>query len=247
MRAHGSFRMVFRGGRCPAAAVLLLAAGLPGACAGPTGPGAASGPVGFAAERPVPAPGRLQIDQVRLSHAVRFVPGGAGPAPGEPARLEAFLDAVRPRPADRVTLAATAPAAAARLGLLRAALAARGLEADAAVPVAAGGDVGVISVERPVVLPAACLADGGQAVPDGGMLPGPGCANALNLARMVADPADLLHGRPAGPADGAAAVRAIERYRRGQVTPLISETASGKVEVSGGAAAGGGGGSGSTP
>ncbi len=41
-----------------------------------------------------------------------------------------------------------------------------------------------------------------------------GCATATNLAAMIADPADLLHGRSAGPGCSAeVATRAIKSYR----------------------------------
>lgn len=42
-----------------------------------------------------------------------------------------------------------------------------------------------------------------------------GCANTANLGRMVAEPADLLHGRALGPADGAPEAKAVEKYRAG--------------------------------
>jgi type IV pilus biogenesis protein CpaD/CtpE len=47
-----------------------------------------------------------------------------------------------------------------------------------------------------------------------------GCANLANLAAMVADPADLDHGRPLAPLAGDPAVAAVARYRTGLVTPL---------------------------
>lgn len=213
----------------PVALALLVLALVPLAgCLGATDP--ATDPAGLTAAQPIPAPSRLQVDRVRVSHVMRFAPGSANAAPGELGRLQAFLDAVQPRPVDRIALAATTPAAAARLAVLQRVLAARGITAGVTEPVAAGGDLAVLSVERAVVVPIGCLTDGGQMPPDGGVLPGFGCANSLNLARMVADPADLERGRPAGPADGAAAVLAIERYRAGQITPLVLETASGKVE-----------------
>ncbi len=44
-----------------------------------------------------------------------------------------------------------------------------------------------------------------------------GCANTANLRAMVADPADLEHGRPLGPADGNRETRAVETYQQGKV------------------------------
>ncbi|MEZ5825638.1 MAG: OmpA family protein [Geminicoccaceae bacterium] len=56
-------------------------------------------------------------------------------------------------------------------------------------------------------------------------LDGLGCANASNLARMIADPADLAHDRPILPADigSADAMQnslAIDRYRKGEAKEL---------------------------
>lgn len=53
-----------------------------------------------------------------------------------------------------------------------------------------------------------------------------GCATAVNLVRMVADPRDLARGQPLGPADGAHAAGAVERYRADEVKPLKVEGAS---------------------
>lgn len=58
-------------------------------------------------------------------------------------------------------------------------------------------------------LPQACLAHGTAS--QGARLP-PGCANALNLLGMVANPEDLLRGRAMGPAYVAPAAAAVERY-----------------------------------
>lgn len=49
-----------------------------------------------------------------------------------------------------------------------------------------------------------------------------GCATAQNLGLMVADPADLVRGRDNGPQDGTQSVLAIQRYRLGKVTPIVT-------------------------
>jgi pilus assembly protein CpaD len=46
-----------------------------------------------------------------------------------------------------------------------------------------------------------------------------GCANAVNLGLMVANPGDLAQGRPVGPADGEAMSLGVQRYRQGQTFP----------------------------
>ena len=53
-----------------------------------------------------------------------------------------------------------------------------------------------------------------------------GCATATNLGLMVADPGDLVAGRPMAPVDGEYAVMAIERYHKGETKPLEPEDVS---------------------
>ncbi len=50
-----------------------------------------------------------------------------------------------------------------------------------------------------------------------------GCATALNLAATVANPADLVEGRPLGPADGVREAAAVERYRNDKVKKLLDD------------------------
>jgi type IV pilus biogenesis protein CpaD/CtpE len=47
-------------------------------------------------------------------------------------------------------------------------------------------------------------------------------ANAINLATMAADPADLNHGRGTSPTDGREAGVPIDRLRHDRVKPLLS-------------------------
>ena len=46
-----------------------------------------------------------------------------------------------------------------------------------------------------------------------------GCANAVNLGLMVANPGDLAQGRPISPADGEAMALGVNRYRTAQTFP----------------------------
>jgi pilus assembly protein CpaD len=50
-----------------------------------------------------------------------------------------------------------------------------------------------------------------------------GCANAVNLGLMVADPTDLATGHPTSPADGAREAEAIVRYRTDKVKQLQAD------------------------
>ena len=53
-----------------------------------------------------------------------------------------------------------------------------------------------------------------------------GCATAVNFGLMVADPGDIVAGRHPGLLDGEFAARSIERYRKGETTPLKGDEAS---------------------
>lgn len=53
-----------------------------------------------------------------------------------------------------------------------------------------------------------------------------GCASAVNLGLMVANPRDLVQGHDGGPGDGEAQVLSIQRYRAGETKPLLGATTS---------------------
>jgi pilus assembly protein CpaD len=53
-----------------------------------------------------------------------------------------------------------------------------------------------------------------------------GCADAINLKLMVADPNDLVNGKTPGNPQGDGAFSAYERYRSGKVKSLTGEAAS---------------------
>lgn len=55
-----------------------------------------------------------------------------------------------------------------------------------------------------------------------------GCATATNLGLMVANPGDLLQGRPMGPSDGARGASAIRKYREGKMEKLPTIIRGGK-------------------
>ena len=66
-----------------------------------------------------------------------------------------------------------------------------------------------------------------------------GCADAINLGAMIANPADLWAGRDPGAADGAAAAAAIQRYRNGKTTPLLDSGSGPSATSAGGEDSGG--------
>ena len=65
-----------------------------------------------------------------------------------------------------------------------------------------------------------------------------GCADAINLGAMIANPADLWAGRDPGAADGVAAA-AIQRYRNGKTTPLLDSGSGPSATSAGGEDSGG--------
>jgi pilus assembly protein CpaD len=61
-----------------------------------------------------------------------------------------------------------------------------------------------------------------------------GCADASNLAAMVADPSDLVTGEAAGSADGERAAAAVSAYRADKIKPLPTVNAMQPLSVQGG-------------
>jgi pilus assembly protein CpaD len=93
------------------------------------------------------------------------------------------------------------------------------LTAALAVTGCATGDRGLVSPHQPVV------SEAGATVPhcpdwrpapmgeQEGQSPNYGCAFALNLAAMIADPADLIRGRSEATSSAETAVRALKSFR----------------------------------
>jgi len=69
-----------------------------------------------------------------------------------------------------------------------------------------------------------------------------GCVTAANLRATLANPADLVRGRPLGPADGTRETLAVEAYQQGKVKAFQGTSASGGggSAQSGGSTSGGG-------
>lgn len=107
-----------------------------------------------------------------------------------------------------------------------------------------------IVVEKYLVIPPAC-SDFSQQIGDakqGYNSSNYRCAVETNLGMMVANPLDLIQGRPQDPAVGSVMSAAVTRYLEGRITPLLSSStttsASSTSSSSGGAAAAPAGGSG---
>jgi pilus assembly protein CpaD len=184
-----------------------------------------------------------RADLVQYSHDVAFAGGEARLTNGQRQRLDAFLARLEAGYGDRFYVVAgrarrgEPTPAAARLAERRrqAVMAFLELRKLSVLPLriefgidAPVGEAVKVIVRRYVVTLPGC--------PDWTERPGIsyantptsnfGCANAVNLGLMVADPGDIVAGRHPGLMDGEFVARSIERYRKGETTPLEGDEAS---------------------
>jgi pilus biogenesis lipoprotein CpaD len=162
------------------------------------------------------------VEMVALDHVVSFRPNAIRLDPAERGRLRRFVHNGSIKSTDEIAIHAPAAAegegaqiARARVDFLRREFLALGLPADvfysqAGTPLSTSDQVAIVA-HRALTLPPDCS----NSDP---ILPGRpswkvGCTTAAALGTMVADPRDLVRGRPTGPADGHAASKAIEGYR----------------------------------
>lgn len=163
-----------------------------------------------------------------LSHEVRFAPTATVPNAEETARLDLFMADARPGRHDRVLIASAGPLATVRGRAVADRLMVQGVAARlTTVPPGRPEDRLVVTVERTIDTPVACLGDGiamdrtkPSWIPDRPATLPPGCAVAGSLAGMLANPDDLRLGTPAGPADGPGSIPSVERYRAGEIRPV---------------------------
>ena len=191
----------------------------------------------------VPEARAPRADLVQYGHDVTFAAGEARLTNGQRQRLDSFLARLEAGYGDRFYVVAGrgrrgAPKqAAARLGERRrqAVMAFLELRRLRVLPLriefgidAPVGEAVKVIVRRYVVTLPGC--------PDWTGRPGIsydnatssnfGCATAVNFGLMVADPGDIVAGRHPGLLDGEFAARSIERYRKGETTPLKGDEAS---------------------
>ncbi len=191
----------------------------------------------------VPEARAPRADLVQYGHDVAFAAGEARLTNGQRQRLDAFLARLEAGYGDRFYVVAgrgrkgEPKQAAARLGERRrqAVMAFLELRRLRVLPLriefgidAPVGEAVKVIVRRYVVTLPGC--------PDWTGRPGItydntrssnfGCATAVNFGLMVADPGDIVAGRHPGLMDGEFAARSIERYRKGETTPLEGDSAS---------------------
>ncbi|MGF1641297.1 MAG: CpaD family pilus assembly lipoprotein [Rhodospirillales bacterium] len=190
---------------------------------------------------------------VQFRHQVAFPAGQFSLERDQARALEAFVGRIDVGYGDRVYLSAASPEDADDAAARR--IAERRTEAVAAflrlseVRVAAliddrgdgpaSGETVTVIVRRHVVGLPACpdwtqpLSDNAINRPTSNW----SCATAINFGMMVADPNDLVRGGDPGPADGERLAGSLERYRKGETTPLRDDVSTQNV-FGGGSATG---------
>ncbi|TWA75942.1 pilus assembly protein CpaD [Azospirillum brasilense] len=149
-------------------------------------------------------------------------------APADTAQLRRLIEELGEPPRTRVTIALPTGAEQHQAVPVVRALAGFGVDpANITVARQLGGDAGpvrgiAVTAELYAAVPPRCPDWRRTVMDDNSFRPSSnfGCANANNLAVMLADPGDLAAPRRLGPADGAAQEAAVDRYKTNKVTPL---------------------------
>jgi pilus assembly protein CpaD len=179
-------------------------------------------------------PNPIQISRTQIAHAVTFPPGAAELEAPQVSALIAFIAANGVGPKDTILIEHDGELVGqAHAETVSAQLVAIGLRPSIVAAANLTSGVARVVVERYIAIPPDC--------PDWSHKPSPnfqnydqrnfGCADAVNLAAMVADPKDLAMGAAMGPQVGDPVTKPIYEYRAG--------TPGGAAVAAGGAAAGG--------
>jgi len=152
---------------------------------------------------------------------LRFVAGSELPVAADAAHLRSLAARGDIRSSDRVSVAIGGDPmlGAARFAAIEAALADYGIYARQASPAGVPANHAIIDIRRYLVTTPPCPNWSGNPVLDLSNVHASnfGCATAVNLGRLVANPADLVEGRTVGPADALPAVAAVQRYQTDRV------------------------------
>jgi pilus assembly protein CpaD len=192
--------------------------------------------------RQKPASYENHVEFVTMNHVVAYEANAIKPGNREFARLRDFVREGSVTSQDEIVIDAARPAggsrgpvSVARLEILEGEFLQLGLLVTIAdLPLSETGenvDQITVAVKRAVAIAPDCSAP----QPDIGQKPErtPGCHNTAALSYIIANPRDLLKGRPIGPTDGETASRAVEAYRNpdkgeGQSQPLVFELTTGE-------------------
>ena len=193
---------------------VLAVAGLGAALAG-----CASAPIQhFDAARTTEAPNAIEVSVTQRTLAVHFEPGEMAPRPKDVAALNVLMATGDIAAGDEVRIErAPGVIADGRARALAAALMRQGLKPTMVAPGGAPDGELRLVVEHATATVPRC--------PNWTKPPGNdfdntlhsdfGCATAVDLAAMVADPRDLVEGRPLAPVVGDVAILPMHRYRTG--------------------------------
>ena len=190
-----------------------------------SGCGGANAPAETGWSDPVPLK-QNKVEFVTLGHDVQFAGRSKTLTASEADGLFAFLKQNMVGEGDTVTVASagTSTLAAQRQAVTLADLKRRHIRAVSATDTALAFDGVSVRVGRTVVTAPRCPdwskpeADNPTNSPSSNF----GCATESSLALMVADPADLVRGKPGGPADAVVLARGAEMYRAGGLAKSIS-------------------------
>ena len=185
------------------------------------------GLIGYAEWKQMDPPPRLEVRDAPVVHAINFAPGATRLSETEAGAIAGFLTAEEVGPGERVMLEAPSAGTAdtdrivQRLGSVRSLLEEQGIAVSMAPP-AAPGTLGPDQVRLITTRATAVNPDcPGYNVPVsefdrfGRPNLNMGCSNEINLGLMVADPNDLVRGRPLAPADAERSALAVQKYRTG--------------------------------
>jgi len=176
-----------------------------------------------------------QVEPITLVHVLTFKPGDASLSDIELSNLQKFLQSSGGQDGARIEVDGPRLSGGyfdaltqARIEEIRAELSGLGLRSQIPVTPAAllaRPPEGIaVTVTRAMVIPPDC------SVPQPEFATRPdyawSCANAANLGRMVVDPVDLVQGQTPSPADGEAAAKSIEIYRKREVEDPTAEKTS---------------------
>jgi pilus assembly protein CpaD len=185
------------------------------------------GLIGYAEWKQMDAPPRLEVRDMPVGHAITFAPGTAALSQTEVSGIERFLAAEEIGTGESVTLEAPSAGSAdtdrivQRSATVRSLLEQRGLSVTMAPP-AAPGSLGADQLRLITTRATAAHPDCpgyNEPVSEFDRFGRPnlnmGCSNEINLGLMIADPNDLVRGRPLAPADAERSALSVQKYRTG--------------------------------
>ena len=177
------------------------------------------------------APAQPRVQRVDVQHVVPFAQKDLEITDVEREALAMFVRQNNLQPGSHVSVAAPSKTAAQtarsrnRLASVRNELQRMGVSSSIvqAEPTnnQSTGDEVVVFAQTVAVLPPDCPGYNQPITLDYEWRPNTrlGCANAVNLGLMVANPSDLAQGRPVSPADGEAMALGVQRYRTDTTYP----------------------------